>query len=142
MDDKQILENFQLEYQKKSDYLLSLWLKPSKKHNLPDATIVVDTSKPLDQLRADIWRNTKDKIKKAEKVVTSSEFWVLSSTSQEDYEKFYELYAKTADSKGFGAVTKKMRNKLTTDAINTWYGKLFIISDNKPPYPPLSGGKF
>lgn len=104
-----------------------LGLYPALKHNLPDATIIIDCSKAKEELRLDIGRNTKDKIKKAERSIISGQFVVSSSWLGSHADLFYSLYTTTADMKWFGAVTLEMRNNLIQDALVADYGRLFII---------------
>ena len=106
-------------------------LVPSTKHNLPDATVVIDTTADLDQLNANISRNTKDKIKKAKKMIEAGTLNIKLATFSEDYNLFYKLYSQTAENKGFGAVTRKMWKSLETFLLSSDHGRLFLISDEE-----------
>lgn len=108
---------------------LSRGLKQSKRHNLPDSTIVIDTSKSYDELWSEVWRNTKEKIKKAEKLIQKGELLFCCSCEVSDYDSFYKLYCKTAGNKWFWVITPWMREKLKKSALNEWFGRLFIITD-------------
>lgn len=115
---------------KKSDnQKLSRGLKQSRKHNLPDSTIVIDLSRSHDQLWSDVWRNTKEKIKKTEKLIQKGELLFRCSYEVLDYDLFFDLYCKTAGNKWFGAITLWMREKLKKIALDKWFSRLFIISD-------------
>lgn len=106
---------------------LSLWLRPSKKRNLPDATITVDLYKTTQDIWNNMGKNTKEKIKKAERLI--SNWTLLCEQTQEEnwYDDFFQLYRKTADTKWFGAITPRMRSRLKLEALQKWYGKLFVV---------------
>lgn len=108
---------------------LSRGLKQSKKHNLPDSTIIIDTSKSYDELRSEVWRNTKEKIKKTEKLIQKGELLFRCSNEVSDYDSFFDLYCKTAGDKWFWAITLWMRERLKQSALNEWFSRLFIILD-------------
>jgi lipid II:glycine glycyltransferase (peptidoglycan interpeptide bridge formation enzyme) len=127
LHEQDCIDEFQIIKNISNNQKEELGLKQSKKHNLPDSTIVINLNKTKEDLRADISKNTKEKIKKAEKLIISSKFLVLSSTIEANYDDFYDLYKKTGDNKWFGVVTPSMRERLKRDAIARWYSKLFII---------------
>lgn len=100
---KQDSENITEEFRKVYSHFISQnvpkSLVLSNKHNLPDATIVVNCTADLDQLRNNISRNTKDKIKKAKKMIDSGELKIYLAATPEDYQLFYTLYSQTAENK-------------------------------------------
>ncbi len=110
-------------------YVNRLGLKPSVKHNLPDATIVINVAKSTEDLREVISKNTKEKIKKAENQLKNSDGKLIFELSSQlsDYELFYQLYTTTGETKWFGAVRKWAREKLVTDSLKEGYGKLFVV---------------
>lgn len=110
---------------------LNLGLVSAKKHNMPDATIVIDLHKTKEELWADISKNTKEKIKKAEKGIVSHKLHIAQADKISDYELFYELYTQTAWSKGFGAVTEQMREDLVQDSVKWGYWKLFMVKSDE-----------
>lgn len=113
--------------QMQADMLLWYGLVPSSKHNLPDATVVFATGSTKEMLWTDISKNTKEKIKKAERELANKLISCDLTSHVSDYNSFYELYAHTGKNKGFGAVGKRQRNKLTAHALEHWYGKLFVV---------------
>ncbi len=106
-------------------------LLPSSKHNLPDATIVIDCSIDRDALMSNISKNTKEKIKKAKKMIESGSLDIRIWKTLEDYEHFYSLYSQTAENKWFGAVTPRMWKSLEEFLIESDQGKLFLITDQE-----------
>lgn len=98
-DSENIIKQFTQAYSQFCLQNISKSLYPSSKHNLPDATVVVDCTADLDQLRNNISRNTKDKIKKAKKMIDSGELKIYLATTPEDYQLFYTLYSQTAENK-------------------------------------------
>lgn len=109
---------------------LSRGLKQSKKHNLPDSTIIIDLSKSKELLRSEVWKNTREKIKKAEKLIQKWELFFEHSVHSSDYDLFYNLYCKTAWNKWFGAITLWMRERLKKSALEEDFGRLFIIKNS------------
>ncbi len=94
-----ILSSFDNSFNTIKNTLTTLGLSPSSKHNLPDSTIIIDLTVTHDQLRSQIGKNTKEKIKKAIKGMETHHFSYRQSQAQEDYDLFYKLYLQTADSK-------------------------------------------
>ena len=90
----QIIEDdFEKNLEKFESNCSELRLVKAKKHNLPDATIVINVTQSLETLWMQVGRNHKDKINKAKKAVLNSVFSIQYSALHEDAEKFYELYA-------------------------------------------------
>lgn len=108
---------------------LSRGLRQSKKHNLPDSTIIINLAESKETLRSEIWKNTKEKIKKAEKLIQKWELKFDYSTDASDYDLFFDLYCKTAWSKGFGAITEWMRDRLKKSALEEDFARLFVVKD-------------
>ena len=94
-----ILEKFNEAYSQIIILNIPIILKPSSKHNLPDATVVVDCTLPWEQIEGSISKNTKEKIKKAKKLVDKGGLDIQKTDLQEDYDSFYQLYAQTAETK-------------------------------------------
>jgi lipid II:glycine glycyltransferase (peptidoglycan interpeptide bridge formation enzyme) len=136
-DSESITEEFRKVYSHFISQNVPKSLVLSNKHNLPDATIVVNCTADLDQLRNNISRNTKDKIKKAKKMIDSGELKIYLAATPEDYQLFYTLYSQTAENKWFGAVTGMMWKSLQEFLALSDYGKLFLISDQENN--PISG---
>lgn len=110
--------------------MISRGLRKSKKHNLPDSTIIIDLTRSSDELWNELGRNTKDKIKKTEKLIQKGELSFRCSYEVSDYDLFFDLYCKTAGNKWFGAITSWMRERLKKSALDEWFSRLFVITDN------------
>lgn len=125
-----VLSSFESGFNTIKNTLTTHGLSPSIKHNLPDSTITIDLTLTYDQLRSEIGKNTKEKIKKALKAMDVHHFFYSQDQIQEQYDRFYTLYLQTADSKWFGAITLEMRDHLSHDARSKWYGRLYSINDS------------
>lgn len=113
--------------QAQTDILTWYGLSSSLKRNLPDATVVIPTNSEIQVLWEGVSKNTKEKIKKAERELHNETIACRLTTDVSDYDLFYQLYAYTGKNKGFGAVWRAQWGKLTTHALRHWYGKLFVV---------------
>ncbi len=128
-NEQEITEQFQSIKNQINTTYQSLWLKPAHKHNLPDATIIIDLDQSIEHIRSDIGKNTKEKIKKTEKMIKQGELVHSLANSLDEVDLFYKLYTKTAETKWFGSITTTMREKLKQSAINEWFGRVFLIKN-------------
>ncbi|HMY80296.1 MAG TPA: peptidoglycan bridge formation glycyltransferase FemA/FemB family protein [Candidatus Absconditabacterales bacterium] len=110
-------QSFYKTYEIISQQLLSYGLTPSIKYNLPESTIVIDLGQSINNLLHECGKNTKEKIKKAEIVISKNHLIFRKSNNQEDFESFYKTYTQTASTKGFGAITPNMWQNIIKKAI-------------------------
>lgn len=106
-----------------ADWLLSKWWKHSIKQNLPEADIIIDTTKDKDLLRADISSNTKNHINKAGKK------GVIFDTvkDEDDLTRFVQLYRWVWNNKWFGVVSEDLIHKLYDYLTQTKSGEIFVV---------------
>lgn len=106
-----------------SKALLSKWWKQSIKQNLPEADIIIDTTKDIDLIRADISSNTKNHINKATKK------GIVFNTVQgdDDLQAFQDLYHHTWSNKWFWVISDKLIGDLCSYLRQTEQWDIFIV---------------
>ncbi len=108
----------------KQEYMKNtFWLIPSPKENMPVATNYVDLSQSLDQIRSDISKNTKEKIKKWNKKLKFEE------ANWKDIKNFYELWFDILSEKWIYIIPEQQYFDLINYLNKEKLGKLFVVKD-------------
>lgn len=86
------------------DILKSLKLKPSPMHLAAEHTVIIDLAKPEDELLANMRRQTRYEVRRAEKLGITVE----ASNSEETFREFHKVQAETARRQHFIPPSLKM----------------------------------